>query len=41
MMLTKSDGGRRVTSSLSSSEWDRRLGQWERASGLAKSFPGT
>ena len=41
MTLAKSDGGSRVTPSLSSLEWGRTLGQWERASGPAKGFPGT
>ena len=41
MTLTKRDGGRRVMPLLSLSDWGRRSGWWERASGLAKSFPGT
>ena len=41
MTLTKSDGGRRVIPSLSLSERGRRLARWERASGPARSFPGT
>ena len=40
MTLMKRDGGRRVTLSLSLSEWGRMLGWQERALGPARSFPG-
>ena len=39
--LTKRDGGRRVTLVLSESSAGRRSGRRERASGPARSFPGT
>jgi hypothetical protein len=41
MMLMNNEGGRRLTPSLSRSEVGRRSGWWERASGLARSLPGT
>ena len=41
MRLTKSDGGRRVTSVLSESSAGRRSCRRERASGLARSLLGT
>ena len=41
MRLTKREGGRRVTSVLSESSAGRRSGRRERASGPARSFPGT
>ena len=41
MMLTKREGGSKVTPSLSASSGGRRSGRRERASGPANSFPGT
>jgi hypothetical protein len=41
MTLTNNEGGRRVTPSLSRLEVGRRSGRRERASGPAKSLPGT
>ena len=41
MRLTNSDGGSKVTPSLSVSSDGRRSGRQERTSGLARSLPGT
>ena len=41
MRVTNTEGGRRVTSSLSSSVFGIRSGHLDRASGVLSSFPGT